>query len=83
MPSPVWPVLTLRVTAESDPGALSRVLERFVNLNLTPRRVVAEWGVNDILHVQVDVAGLSEERVSLITAKLDQVPSILRAYWHR
>lgn len=81
--SPDWQVLYLRVAAEADPGALSRVLERFQNLNLTPRRVVAEWGTNDVLHVQVDIAGVSEERVSLIAAKLAQVPSILNAYWHR
>ena len=78
-----WPVLHLRVAADADPGALARVLERFQNLNLIPRRVVAEWGINDTLHVQIDIAGLSEERVSLIAAKLCQVPSILNAYWHR
>jgi hypothetical protein len=83
MSSPLWQVLTLRVAAEADPGALARVLERFQNLNLTPRRVIAEWGTNDTLHVQVDIAGVPEERVNLIAAKLDQVPSILSAYWHR
>jgi len=83
MSSSDWPVLTLRVAADADPGALARVLERFQNLNVTPRRVVAEWGINATLHVQVDIAGLSEERVSLIAAKLGQVPSIVNAYWHR
>ena len=33
-------LLRLRVTAEADLGALSRVLERFQNLNVVPRRVV-------------------------------------------
>jgi hypothetical protein len=83
MSSPDWPLLILRVTAEADPGAIARVLERFQNLNLTPRRVLAEWGINETLYVQVDIAGLSEERVSLIAAKLAQVPSIINAYWHR
>jgi len=78
-----WPVLYLRVAAEADSGALARVLERFQNLNITPRKVIAEWGINDTLHVQVDVAGLPEDRVNLIAAKLSQVPSILNAYWHR
>jgi hypothetical protein len=78
-----WPVLYLRVTAEADPGALPRVLERFQNLNLLPRRVVAEWGTTGTLHVQVDIAGLSEETVTLLAAKLRQVPCILNAYWHR
>lgn len=76
-------VLHLRVAAEADPGAIARVIERFQNLNLVPRRLVAEWASNEILHVQVDVAGLTEERLSVITAKIGQVPSILNAYWHR
>ena len=72
----------LRVTAEADLGALSRVLERFQNLNVVPRRVVAEMGIGDILYIQVDVMGLAEERISLITAKLNQALSIRDAYWH-
>ena len=78
-----WQVLYLRVAAEPDPNALARVIERFQNLNFTPRRVVAEWGTAGVLHVQVDVAGMSEERLNIIAAKLGQVPSILSAYWHR
>jgi hypothetical protein len=72
----------LRVTAEADLGALARVLERFQNLNVVPRRVVAEMGSGDILYIQVDVLGLAEERISLITAKLNQALSIREAYWH-
>ena len=83
MSSSDWPVLCLRVAAEADPGALARVLERFQNLNVLPRRVIAEWGIAGTLHVQMDVAGLSEEMLTLITAKLAQVPCILNAYWHR
>ena len=78
-----WPVLYLRVTAESDPGALARILERFQNLNVPPRRVVADWASDGALHVQVDIAGLPEERVELIASKLSQVPCILNAYWYR
>ncbi len=80
---PDWPVLTLRVAAEPDPGALVRVLERFQNLNLLPRRVIAEWGTAGILHVQVDIGGVPEETVNRIAAKLGQVPCILSAHWHR
>lgn len=76
-------VLHLRVAAEADPSVVARVLERFQNLNIIPRRVVADWGTNDQLHVQVDIAGLSEERLTVIAAKIGQVPSILSAYWHR
>ena len=76
-------VLRLRVTAEADLGALARVLERFQNLNVVPRRVVAECATGGVLHIQVDVAGVTEERLSLITAKLGQALSVLDARWHR
>ena len=39
----------LRVTAEADLGALSRVLERFQNLNVVPGGR-AEMGSGDILY---------------------------------
>jgi hypothetical protein len=76
-------VLHLRVAAEPDPGVLARVLERFQNLNVVPRRVLAEWATTGTLHVEVQVGGISEDMLSLIAAKLGQVPSILNAYWHR
>ncbi len=75
-------LLRLQVTAEADAGALARVLERFHNLNVLPRRVVAEFGINDLLHIQVDILGLEEARLSNIAAKLAQVTSVLGAYWH-
>lgn len=75
-------LLRLRVTAEADLGALSRVLERFQNLNVVPRRVVAEMGSGDVLYIQVDICGMAEERLSLITAKLNQALSIRDAHWH-
>jgi hypothetical protein len=81
--APELPLLRLRVTADADPGALARVLERFQNLNVLPRRIVAEFGTNDLLHIQVDVLGLTEERLTLIAAKIGQVPSILNTVWHR
>jgi hypothetical protein len=83
MSSEGWALLHLRVTAESDPAALARVIERFQNLNIVPRRVVAEWATTDQLHIQVEVAGVPEATVALIAAKLSQVPCIVSAYWHR
>jgi predicted dienelactone hydrolase len=83
MSSEDWSVFRLRVTAEADPGALARVLERFQNLNIVPRRVVADLATTGALHIQLDVTGLSEDTVSRIAAKLGQVPSVLEAYWHR
>jgi hypothetical protein len=75
-------LLRLRVTAEADLGALARVLERFQNLNVVPRRVIAECGIGDVLHIQVDLLGITEDRLTLITAKLNQGMNILCAHWH-
>jgi len=73
----------LRVVADADPGAIARVVERFQNLNVLPRRFIAEFGSNNTLHIQVDVCGLAEEQLTLIAAKIGQTPSIVNAYWHR
>jgi hypothetical protein len=75
-------LLCLRVSTDGDPSVLTRLLGHFQTLNVTPRRVIAEFGLNRQLHVKVDVAGLSEQRLSLITAKIGQNPCVLNAYWH-
>jgi len=72
----------LRITAEPDPAVLARVLERFQNLNVLPRRVISEVASTGIVHVQVDVIGISAQTLSLISAKVAQVPCVLNAYWH-
>jgi hypothetical protein len=76
-------LLRLQVVADADPTALARVLERFQNLNVVPRRVTAEFGTNDILHIAVDVCGLPEDQLGLIASKIRQAPSIINAHWHR
>jgi hypothetical protein len=76
-------LLRLRVVADADPGVLARILERFQNLNMLPRRVIAELGPTGTCHIQVDLTGLSENTLTAISAKLGQVPSIRSAYWHR
>jgi hypothetical protein len=75
-------LLRLRVVAEADAGALMRVLERFQNLGVLPRRVVAEFTTTDSLSIQLDVTGLEEARLSLIAAKLGEMPCVTQAYWH-
>jgi len=75
-------LLRLRVVAEADAGALMRVLERFQNLGVLPRRVIAEFTTADSLSIQLDVAGLEESRLSLIAAKLGELPCVTQAYWH-
>jgi hypothetical protein len=75
--------LCLRVVADADPGVLARVLERFQNLNVVPRRVTAEFGAPGMIHIQVDIAGVAETTLTLIAAKLGEVPCVLDAYWCR
>jgi hypothetical protein len=75
-------LLRLRVVAEADAGALMRVLERFQNLGVLPRRVIAEFTSSDLLSIQLDVAGLEESRLTLIAAKLGEMPCVSQAYWH-
>ena len=77
-----YSLLRLRVVAEADAGALMRVLERFQNLGVLPRRVIAEFTTTDSVSIQLDVAGLEESRLSLIAAKLGELPFVTQAYWH-
>ena len=76
-------LLRLRVSTESDPNALSQVIQRFQNLNIVPRRLSAEFGSNEVLHIQVDVCGVPEGQLALITRKIQELPTTLRAHWHR
>ena len=73
----------LHVVADADPGAVARVVERFQNLNILPRRIIAEFSSNDILHIDVDVCGLPDEQLGLIVGKIRQAPCIVNAHWHR
>jgi hypothetical protein len=77
-----WSSYRLRIVAEADPGALARIIERFVNINVIPHKVVLESGISGVLYVEVDVAGLSEAMVNVIVGKIGQVPCIRNAYWH-
>ena len=79
---PVTQALCLRVSADADPGALARVLACFQTLNVVPRRVVSELGTTGMLYIRIDVTGLTEGHLSLIAAKIGQVPCVGNAYWH-
>ena len=72
----------LRVTTDADSGSIARILERFQNVNVLPRRVIAELAGAGQLHVQVDVTGVTEEFLTMVTAKIGQCPAVLNAYWH-
>jgi hypothetical protein len=83
MSSPTVTLFRLRVVADADPAVISRVIERFQNLNVLPRRVIAEFGVNETIHIEVDVCGLAEEQLKIIAAKIGSATSIVSARWHR
>jgi hypothetical protein len=73
----------LRVTTDADPGVVARVIERFQNLNVLPRRVVAESDINNRFSIEVDVLGMPEAQMTLVAMKLRQNTSVLNAYWYR
>jgi len=77
-----FPLLRLRVFADADPAAIAVVADRFRNLNVLPRRLLAEFGTDDRLHIEVDVCGMTESQLSLIANKIAQSPIIHRTYWH-
>jgi hypothetical protein len=73
----------LQVVTDADPGAIARVVERFQNLNIIPRRLCAEFSSNDLLYIEVDVCGIADEHMALIAAKLSQATNIVNARWCR
>jgi hypothetical protein len=73
--------LALRVTAEADPSALVRGLCFFQNLNPIPRTVYAELSATQVLRIRVDTTEVTEDRMTLIAAKIGQIPCVLNAYW--
>ena len=49
---------------------------------IMPRRFIAEFGTNCVIHIHVDVFGVTEDHMALIAKKISQSPSMLRAHWH-
>jgi hypothetical protein len=78
-----FPLLRLRVVADADPTAFGLIIQRFQNLNVVPRRISAEFASNDLLYIEVDVFGLSEEQLSLVAGKIGEAVSIYHAHWQR
>jgi hypothetical protein len=78
-----FPLLRLRVVADADPTALGLIIQRFQNLSVVLRRISAEFASNDLLHIEVDVFGLTEEQLSLVAGKIGEAVSIHHAHWHR
>jgi hypothetical protein len=49
---------------------------------VTPNRIAAGFATTGLLHVQIDLSGISERCLSLIAAKIAQTVAVLNAYWH-
>jgi hypothetical protein len=75
-------LLRVSVVADADPGGLARVIQRFTNLNVVPLRVNAVLGGDGALRIEVDVFGVPEETLSVMTAKIHQIPCVMTAAWH-
>lgn len=71
----------IRVIAESDPGALARILQPFQSLNVVPCSLRADRLGDAWLEIAVEivVAELSPEACRLVTAKLAQLPLVMTA----
>jgi len=80
-PDESFSLIRLRVVADSDPAAIGTVIQRFQNLNIVPRRISAEFGIDERLHIEVDVCGVTAEQLALIAGKISQAPSIHHAHW--
>ena len=76
MSSDEFTLLRLRVVADADAGALARVLERFQNLNLVPRKVLAELSIKGVFHVEIDITGIRQDCMDIIAAKIGEAPCI-------
>jgi hypothetical protein len=50
---------------------------------MLPRRVIVEFGVNEIIHSEFDVLGMAEEQLQVIAAKIDSATSVVSAHPHR
>ena len=72
----------LRVCAEADPGVVGHLLSCLTNINIVPHRVVAEFATTGLMHIHIDVSGLSESRASLIAAKIGQFVPVINSHWH-
>lgn len=76
-------VFSLTVSAEPDPGILVRVLTYFQILNVVPGNVVAEVRSEEMQRIRIETDGLTAKQVSLIAAKIDQLPSVEAVHWCR
>lgn len=71
----------LKVIAEAEPSALTRILQPFQSLNVIPQRLRVERIGDAYFEVTVDMAAAAvlPETQRVIIAKLSQLPTVLVA----
>lgn len=74
-------VLRLQVLAEADPGALVRTLQFLQARNIVPQQVSMKRVRGDLFDIAIDVdtASCGPEALSVIAAKLNELPIVLEA----
>ena len=72
------PVFCYSIQADAEPGILPRVLALFAKRNLVPRRLVSDLGGSEgrDLWIDLQVAGLSPDRINHIARCLRQIPGV-------
>jgi acetolactate synthase regulatory subunit len=77
---PLFPATAcFAVTADADPGILSRVLEPIAKRGLTVDRLMAvqDGDARDpVLHIDLHVSGLDDDARSVVAAVLDQTVGV-------
>lgn len=76
-------LLRLHVSCDDDPSVVPRILGHLQNINVTPRHVAVDFSHTGRLSLRLDVCGLSEERLTLIAARIGQFVPVANAYWAR
>jgi acetolactate synthase small subunit len=75
---PLWPTVCFALSAQSEPGLMSRVLEPFAKRGLVPHRMHAVCGGagGEELVIDIQIAGLEPALVELIAANLRQIVGV-------
>jgi hypothetical protein len=71
----------LHFEADTDPSGLACLLVQLQNRNLVPRKILAEWGASDRMHVEIDIADITEAIDRLMVAKMREMTCVIDAHW--
>lgn len=72
-------VRRLRAIAESDPGAVIRVLQQFQVRDIVPSNVRARPLGSAFIDIEVEVSEIAAEMFRVVVAKINELPSVVTA----